>query len=193
MAEGFIEKTKGFFGFGAIDSYDDIAYGRDDFDDYSGHDERSGQDDRYSSAGTVGTGRHSHAASVDEPDRDRYGSASATAARRSASVGERRPAFSSTPEPRRDAGLVIVDVRSYRDAGKVTPELRRGDIVAFHLGALDKPEANQFLAFVMGLSAGLDAKVEKLSGPRNFAVVPSGAQLTYEVQDALADKLAGER
>lgn len=181
MAEGFIEKTKGFFGFGAVESYDDGMYDRDDYDGYPDREDQATE--RFNPA----VGRHSHTA--DRFD-DRY-----VGGRRggSAPLEDRTSSAYATSPMNREPELVVVGVSSYRDAGKVTPEFRRGDIVAFNLGALDKADGNQFLAFVMGVASALDGKVEKLDGVRNFALLPSGVRLTLDRRDALAAKLGGER
>jgi len=199
MAEGFIEKTKDFFGFGAIESYDDGHYARDDFDEYQGRDGRDGREtredreaDRYQGAG----GRH-----AGQPRRDvsdRYAPTDDLSRNSGAPIGhDRRSSYGSASAAVaadfREPELVVVQVSSYRDAGKVTPEIKRGDIVAFNLSALDKPEGNQFLAFIMGVAAALDAKVDKLEGARNFALVPAGARLSADIRDSLAVRLGGGR
>ncbi|WP_297005810.1 cell division protein SepF [uncultured Corynebacterium sp.] len=183
MAEGFIEKTKGFFGFGAIDSFDDRDYPRDGFDDYREDDRRPGQEDRYATS----PGRHA------DPDSGReHGRYPRPESERV--PGARPPAVvASAAVPARTPELVIVAVREYRDVSRVTPEYRRGDIVGFNLSDLDKAEGLQFLAFIGGLAAGLDGKVEKISGSRNFALLPAGTRLTLDQRDTLESRLSGER
>ncbi|AWT26427.1 MULTISPECIES: cell division protein SepF [Corynebacterium] len=177
MAEGFIEKTKDFFGFGAVESYDDAAYDRDEFNDYRADDDRR-------TGGETATGRHSHSRYAADNPVDRRSTAVPP-------VEDRRPSSYSRPAVEREPELVVVSVDSYRDAGKVTPEARRGDIVAFNLGNLDKADGNRFLAFVMGVASALDARVEKLDGVRNFVLLPEGTRLTMDIRDALSARLSG--
>lgn len=189
MAEGFIEKTKGFFGFGAVESYDDTGYDRDEFSDYPATDDRAGG--HYAAA----PGRHSHDRYAGEAVERRVPASSRVEERHP--VEDRRPTYTPAAPPAvpvsRDPELVVVTVDSYRDAGKVTPEAKRGDIVAFNLGSLDKADGNRFLAFVMGVASALDGKLEKLDGVRNFVLLPQGARLTLDVRDALSARLSGER
>lgn len=190
MSDGFIEKTKGFFGFGAVESYDDADYARDDFDEYTGREERP--------VGRYGAAPGRHPGEPVRDDHDRYAPAESATRTPVTPFGEsRRGSYLAggtvPPVAARDPELVVVQVSSYRDAGKVTPEIRRGDIVAFHLGALDKSEGHQFLAFIMGVAAALDARVEKLDGLRNFALLPSGVRLTMDVRDTLSARLGGDR
>lgn len=183
MAEGFIEKTKGFFGFGAIDSFDDRAYGHDEFDDYQEDGHRPEPEDRYGST----QGRHADPA---PREHSRYGRPESAPVERDR-VPAPRPSVVAAPS--HDPELVIVSVREYRDVSKVTPEYRRGDIVGFNLSDLDKAGGLQFLAFIGGLAAGLDGKVEKIGGSRNFALLPEGVRLTLDQRDTLESRLSGQR
>lgn len=199
MAEGFIEKTKGFFGFGAIDSFDDRDYPRDEFDDFQDDDRREDRrddrrpepEDRYGAT----SGRLADPAPARE--HSRYGRPES--ARPGAGLGDRdrvpgRPAVvEPAAVPAHTPELVIVEVREYRDVNKVTPEYRRGDIVGFNLSDLDKAEGLQFLAYIGGLAAGRDGKVEKIGGSRNFALLPEGVRLNLEQKDTLESRLSGER
>lgn len=198
MAEGLFEKVKDFFGFGAIESYDDGEHIRDDFDDYTSRDDREG--DRYAGSAARRGGDSLRGG------RDRYGAENTgrAGAGTSTFVENRRSSYSAAGSPVvsggssssagfREPELVVVQVASYRDAGRVTPEIRRGDIVAFHLGTLEKAEGHQFLAFIMGVAAALDATVDKLDGVRNFALLPAGVHLTPDIRETLATRLEGNR
>ncbi|WP_291473469.1 cell division protein SepF [Corynebacterium sp.] len=198
MAEGFIEKTKGFFGFGAIDSFDDRDYPRDDFqddfrDDFRDDDRREERRPVHEDHYGAPSGRHADPAPTRE--HSRYGRPES--ARPGAALGDRVPGRPAVAEPAvvpaRTPELVIVEVREYRDVNKVTPEYRRGDIVGFNLSDLDKAEGLQFLAYVGGLAAGLDGKVEKIGGSRNFALLPEGIRLNLDQRDTLESRLSGER
>ena len=54
---------------------------------------------------------------------------------------------------------------------------------------MEKGEAKRVLDFAAGLSRGLDAKLKKLKGVRNFILLPKGVTLAQDQLDAIAETI----
>ena len=178
MGNNSMDKIKEFFGFGTVDSY------QNDYEDDRFREERhypsyrsDVREDRYGS-------RHSSYSSYYAAlsPRSRYGGSGASRvddipARRSQPVQPAQPSYTA------------MTLGSYTQAGDLAAELKKGDIVAFSLSGLEKSEARRVLDFAAGLARGLDAKLEKLKGVRNFVLIPNGVTLEQDQLDAVADDL----
>lgn len=176
MRKSGMDRIKEFFGFGAVEQYND-NYAEDNY-----REERGGyapyrtgsraergdlREDRYASRGS----RYS-ASDAASPARSRYESA-----------GAGRVAEPAQPS------YTAMTLGNYTQAGNLAEELKKGDIVAFSLSGLEKGEATRVLDFAAGLSRGLDAKLKKLKGVRNFVLIPAGVTLEQDQLDAVAEDL----
>lgn len=96
------------------------------------------------------------------------------------------PAVAQAPQ---SPSYVYLPLGSYQQASELVEPLRDGEVVVFTLSGMEKEEAKRVLDFATGLSKGLDAKLGKLKGVRNFYLSPSGVSLTKDQLDQLADEM----
>ncbi|HIW96538.1 MAG TPA: cell division protein SepF [Candidatus Corynebacterium gallistercoris] len=176
MGNSQMDKIKEFFGFGAVEQYND-SYTEDNY-----RDERGGYAPyRNDSRGERGELREDRYA----PRGSRYSSSDATPPARSRyeSAGAGRMVEPAQPS------YTAMTLGNYTQAGNLAEELKKGDIVAFSLSGMEKGEATRVLDFAAGLSRGLDAQLKKLKGVRNFVLIPAGVTLEQDQLDAVAEDL----
>ncbi|KAB1502508.1 cell division protein SepF [Corynebacterium sp. 320] len=170
-----MDKIKEFFGFGPVDNYDTEAElsetrsgrtHRDDVDDYvsprtsRGYDRDGGRASRYES-------------SAREPYR--YGESH----------------YGSQPQRRvpQDPKYVPLHLSAYKDATEVVDVAKTGDVVVFTLSGVERSEAARALDFISGARRALDADLKKLSGVRNYILIPQGVVLSSDQLESLAQEL----
>lgn len=192
MSENFMDKTKRFFGFDPVESYN-----TDYYSDGYGSRER----DRADRADRVERDAHEPSyRSRSERDRgDRYGRSDfADRAER----GDREDRYSSrggslysssyadAPAEEKDpSAFVSFTLSSYTQAGELVDNLKAREVVVFSLSGMEKGEATRVLDFAAGLSRGLDAQLKKLKGVRNFILLPKGVTLAQDQLDAIAETI----
>ncbi|WP_296107957.1 cell division protein SepF [uncultured Corynebacterium sp.] len=192
MSENFMDKTKRFFGFDPVESYN-----TDYYSDGYGSRER----DRADRADRVERDAHEPSyRSRSERDRgDRYGRSDfADRAER----GDREDRYSSrggslysssyadAPAEEKDpSAFVSFTLSSYTQAGELVDNLKAREVVVFSLSGMEKGEAKRVLDFAAGLSRGLDAQLKKLKGVRNFILLPKGVTLAQDQLDAIAETI----
>lgn len=177
MADSIGDKVKEFFGFGEVESYEDPYY-RDSFE------ERSPRQD-------LATEREAPR----EPSRGSYGRyrGSDYGAGYGIESAERTPerpigsAPVTKPVAKKEPIAVRLSLSDYNQAKELADTLKGGDVVVFNLGGMEKSVATRVLDFAAGLSLGLDAKLEKLRGLRNFVLIPQGVTLDQSQLDQLAE------
>ena len=198
MSENFMDKTKRFFGFDPVESYNTDYYSdgygsrerdradRADRVERDAHEpsyrSRSERDfgDRAERGGRYG--RSEYADRAERGDReDRYSSRGGS--HYSASYTE-APAEEKDP-----SAFVSFTLSSYTQAGELVENLKAREVVVFSLSGMEKGEAKRVLDFAAGLSRGLDAQLKKLKGVRNFILLPKGVTLAQDQLDAIAETI----
>ena len=198
MSENFMDKTKRFFGFDSVETYNTDYYSdgygsrerdradRADRVERDAHEpsyrSRSERDfgDRAERGGRYG--RSEYADRAERGDReDRYSSRGGS--HYSASYAE-APAEEKDP-----SAFVSFTLSSYTQAGELVENLKAREVVVFSLSGMEKGEAKRVLDFAAGLSRGLDAQLKKLKGVRNFILLPKGVTLAQDQLDAIAETI----
>lgn len=191
MSDGIFKKTKDFFGIGGAEVYTDGYYG----EDYARDRERGYRDDREARREYPAVDRgFERGVERAEPRDDRYagrpgysaGYDAGARGGRYAAEPASRPAEPAVPARPSYTSMIL---SSYKQAGDLVDVLREGEVVAFSLSGMEKGEARRVLDFAAGLCRGLDAKIDKLSGVRNFIMIPKGITLEKDQLDALAEQL----
>lgn len=187
MSAGFTGKVREFFGFGEIDQYSEAKY----YDDEVVREPRqtsvrADRDDyRYEDEGKVDhMERPGHSRGLDSDIDSRYRSSHRES-------GRYRPVAERRPEPIAKANpqYVPLHLSAYKDATEVVDVVKTGDVVVFTLSGVERTEATRALDFISGARRALDADLKKLSGVRNFILIPSGVTLDQTQMDSLAREL----
>lgn len=182
MSEGFTGKVKDFFGFGEIDQYNEDKYYQDDVvrepRDAAPRAER--EDYRYERTERAGRERPRGY----EPEmEDRYRSTRREPSRYGAVPERAEPVAKASPQ------YVPLRLSAYKDATEVVDVAKTGDVVVFTLSGVERGEAARALDFISGARRALDAELKKLSGVRNFILIPKGITLDQTQMDSLAQEL----
>lgn len=192
MSENFMDKTKRFFGFDPVESYNtdyySDGYGSRERDraDRADRVERDAHEPSYRSRSERDRGdrygRSDFADRVERGDReDRYSS-------RGGSLYS--SSYADAPAEEKDpSAFVSFTLSSYTQAGELVDNLKAREIVVFSLSGMEKGEAKRVLDFAAGLSRGLDAQLKKLKGVRNFILLPKGVTLAQDQLDAIAETI----
>ncbi|MCG7258931.1 MULTISPECIES: cell division protein SepF [unclassified Corynebacterium] len=192
MSENFMDKTKRFFGFDPVESYNtdyySDGYGSRERDraDRTDRVERDAHEPSYRSRSERDRGdrygRSDFADRVERGDReDRYSS-------RGGSLYS--SSYADAPAEEKDpSAFVSFTLSSYTQAGELVDNLKAREIVVFSLSGMEKGEAKRVLDFAAGLSRGLDAQLKKLKGVRNFILLPKGVTLAQDQLDAIAETI----
>ena len=95
------------------------------------------------------------------------------------------------PAPATPAAAKYVPLRlsAYKDATEVVDVAKTGDVVVFTLSGVERGEAARALDFISGARRALGADLKKLSGVRNFILIPEGVTLDQAQMDSLAQEL----
>lgn len=192
MSENFMDKTKRFFGFDPVESYNtdyySDGYGSRERDraDRADRVERDAHEPSYRSRSERDRGdrygRSDFADRVERGDReDRYSS-------RGGSLYS--SSYADAPAEEKDpSAFVSFTLSSYTQAGELVDNLKAREVVVFSLSGMEKGEAKRVLDFAAGLSRGLDAQLKKLKGVRNFILLPKGVTLAQDQLDAIAETI----
>ena len=187
-----MDKTKRFFGFDPVESYNtdyySDGYGSRERDraDRADRVERDAHEPSYRSRSERDRGdrygRSDFADRVERGDReDRYSS-------RGGSLYS--SSYADAPAEEKDpSAFVSFTLSSYTQAGELVDNLKAREIVVFSLSGMEKGEAKRVLDFAAGLSRGLDAQLKKLKGVRNFILLPKGVTLAQDQLDAIAETI----
>lgn len=206
MADNFMDKTKRFFGFDPVESYDADYYSdgyasrerdradradrleRDDrepsYRSQRDRADRADRGDRY--------GRSEYADRADRGDReDRFSSRGSSLSGSDATYESRYASAhaDAIAEDKDPSAFVSFTLSSYTQAGELVENLKAREVVVFSLSGMEKGEAKRVLDFAAGLSRGLDAQLKKLKGVRNFILLPKGVTLAQDQLDAIAETI----
>lgn len=197
MSENFMDKTKRFFGFDSVETYNteyySDGYGSRERDraDRADRVERDAHEPSYRSRSerdfgdrAERGGRYGRSDFADRADRgdreDRYSSRG----------GSHYSSYAEAPEEEKDpSAFVSFTLSSYTQAGELVDNLKAREVVVFSLSGMEKGEAKRVLDFAAGLSRGLDAQLKKLKGVRNFILLPRGVTLAQDQLDAIAETI----
>ncbi|OFT88424.1 MULTISPECIES: cell division protein SepF [Corynebacterium] len=188
MSDGFGNKFKEFFGFGEVDSYQDPYFRDGAADSRERADEHDHRDRGISESREARYGGRDRYSREEDDFRDRSRAPRDYEARPSRYVREEsvsRPAPRAHVEPQ----YARLSLSSYTQAGEIAEIIKTGDVAVFNLGGMEKAEATRVLDFTAGLARGLDAKLKKLRGVRNFVLIPADVTLEQSQLDKLAEDL----
>lgn len=206
MADNFMDKTKRFFGFDPVESYDadyySDGYGSRDRSDRADRADRDAHEPSYRSRSD-----RDHRDRLDRAERgergdrysrsefsdreDRYSSRGSSFADSDATFDSGySSSYSGTAAEEKDpSAFVSFTLSSYTQAGELVENLKAREVVVFSLSGMEKGEAKRVLDFAAGLSRGLDAQLKKLKGVRNFILLPKGVTLAQDQLDAIAETI----
>ena len=188
MADNFMDKTKRFFGFDSVESYETDYYS----DGYSSRErdreaDRDAHEPSYRSRADrdrLGADREDRYRRSEYSDREERYSSRGSRYSSSADSYAEAPAEEKTP-----SAFVSFTLSSYTQASELVDNLKAREVVVFSLSGMEKGEAKRVLDFAAGLSRGLDAQLKKLKGVRNFILLPKGVTLAQDQLDAIAESL----
>lgn len=190
MSDGFGNKFKEFFGFGEVDSYQDPYFRDSAADARDRRDEPDRRDRGVSEPREARYGARDRYGREEDDFRDRDRSARDYDARPSRYAREESSARPARPaRPKVEPQYARLALSSYTQAGEIAEILKSGDVAVFNLGGMEKAEATRVLDFAAGLARGLDAKLKKLRGVRNFVLIPEDVTLEQSQLDKLAEDL----
>lgn len=187
MSDGFGNKFKEFFGFGEVDSYQDPYFRDSAADSRDRRDELDHRDRGVSESREVRYGSRDRYGRDEDDFRDRDRAPRDYEARPSRYAREEAPARPA--RQRLEPQYARLSLSSYTQAGEIAEILKTGDVAVFNLGGMEKAEATRVLDFAAGLARGLDAKLKKLRGVRNFVLIPADVTLEQSQLDKLAEDL----